>query len=96
MFSSQNLSSNLKKLDQYYQKKLTPNELDERHFINAENRNMTPFKLSPFARENYMHKRVPPTPTKLHPHITVSNEDEDLEPPHKRVLNSSRVLNYEP
>lgn len=93
VFNASFLAQNYKKLDQYYQKKLTPKELDERHFIHTDNRILTPFKLSPFARENYMHKHAPQTPHKSM--SIVSGEVENLEPPHKRILNSSRTLNYE-
>lgn len=48
MFNNENLTMNIKKLDQYYKQKLTPADLDERHFINRDKANETPYKLSPF------------------------------------------------
>ena len=38
IFSSEHLQSNMRKLDQYYAQKLTPDELDERHFISTDNK----------------------------------------------------------
>ena len=34
----ENLHNNYRRLDAYYTSKLTPDELDERHFINSDNR----------------------------------------------------------
>lgn len=42
---------NYKKLNHYYAQKLTLDELDERHFINTDNKLHTPIKYSPFARK---------------------------------------------
>jgi hypothetical protein len=33
---------------------VTPDELDERYFIQRESKNLTPFKLSPFKRTNHL------------------------------------------
>jgi hypothetical protein len=88
VLSSDNLAHNLKKLDNYYQQKLSPEELDERHFIQMDNRNFTPFKLSPFARHS--HRVMPATPQKQ-----AYSNDNTLEPPQKRVLHSQRLLNYD-
>lgn len=63
IFNSENLNTNTKRLDMYYQMKISPEELDERHFINREFRgNLTPLKMSPFARFgpfNNQNGRVP-------------------------------------
>ncbi len=50
---------------------------------------MTPFKKSPYARHSHVNKPMPATPQKV-----ISNEG-SLEPPQKRVLHSSRLLNYD-
>lgn len=49
IFNNENLNLSFRKLDSYYQQKLTVDELDERHFINSD-RLATPLKLSPFVR----------------------------------------------
>lgn len=59
IFSPEFLNSNLRKLDQYYQQKLTLEELDERHFINTDTRLQTPMKFSPFARKGPSHLYMP-------------------------------------
>lgn len=62
LLNSDNLNSNFKKLDQYYQQKLSPHELDERHFIQCDTRNLTPCKFSPYARNSHINKQMPATP----------------------------------
>jgi len=57
VFNHENLVENYKRLDQYYQEKLTPDSLDDRHFISREIRNLTPVKMSPFARTNQLHNK---------------------------------------
>jgi hypothetical protein len=74
VFHPDNLNNHLKRLDQYYQQKLCTEELDERHFIHKDGRgNLTPYKMSPFARNSHLHKPtlMPATPSK----------QEILEPP---------------
>lgn len=44
------ISTSLKKLDYYYQKKLDINDLDERFFIKERRRHLTPSKFTPFAK----------------------------------------------
>ena len=93
IFNSDHLNSNYKKLYQYYERKLSPEELDERHFIQSEKRNLTPFKMSPFARNTHVYRNLPPTPQKQL--LSDVGDKNDLEPPPKRVLHSGRMLNYE-
>ena len=93
IFSPDNLTSNNKKLHQYYERKLSPDELDERHFIQSDKRNFTPFKMSPFDRNTNLRRPMPPTPSKQP--ITDVEDKANLEPSLKRHLASSRVLNYE-
>jgi len=76
LLSADNLPHNFKKLDSYYQQKLSPHELDERHFIQLDNRNTTPFKLSPFARNSHINRIMPATPQKQ-----LYSNDNTLEPP---------------
>ena len=91
IFDNQNLSFNFKKLEQYYQSKISPDELDERHFINRDGRNLTPFKLSPYARTNQIQKQVTSHPGNESPFMakqagTDLARDGCLEPPQKRHL----------
>jgi hypothetical protein len=46
-------------LNSYYQKKVSSDELDERHFIHPDVRNLTPFKMSPYARETSIYDKEP-------------------------------------
>ena len=73
IFNNEFLAQNFRKLDVYYQQKLTLEELDERHFINTDTRLQTPLKMSPFARN--ISRNLPQTPKK---------DADDLEPPMKR------------
>jgi hypothetical protein len=52
IFSHDHLANNIKRLDQYYQKKLCPDDLDERVFLNKNIKNLAPFKVSPYARSS--------------------------------------------
>ena len=92
IFNHDNLTKNYQKLHQYYERKLSPEELDERHFIQSERRNNTPFKMSPFAVNTHLNRQMPPTPTKSI--LSEGGERSELEPPGKRI-HSGRVLNYE-
>lgn len=76
---------------------MSPSELDERHFIHSDTRNLTPFKMSPFARSHMHNRNLPATPHKQDFHSVVHTDQSSngLEPPHKRVLTSGRRLNYE-
>jgi len=73
---------------------MSPDELDERHFIHRDARNFTPFKMSPFARTSNMHKQLLPIECPFLSKQPVGDSDL-LEPPHKRQLQSSRMLNYD-
>ena len=59
IFDPAHLNKNYKKLDEYYQKKLVHEELDERHFINEDTKgNHTPVKITPFARQGMANKLI--------------------------------------
>jgi len=89
IFESEHLTNNFKvtlptkdqRLEHQYQTKITLDELDERHFINSDNRLNTPFKLSPFARR-VDQSRLSSTPKKQ------GSEEDVHEPPTKRPLHS--------
>ena len=49
--SSEFLQNNYKRLDNFYQKKLDYNHLDERIFFKDRTANITPTKFTPFARQ---------------------------------------------
>ena len=71
---------------------MSPDELDERHFIHSDTRNLTPFKMSPFARNSVINRQMPATPQKQ----GINDGDKTgLEPPQKRILHSGRMLNYD-
>lgn len=100
IFNIDNLTLNIKKLEQYYQKKISPDQLDERHFITKDVKNLTPFKLSPYARNSHLPK--PQHPGLESPILKIKQpggdseipQNEQLEPPTKRVQ-ASRMLNYD-
>ena len=49
---------NYKKLDNYYQKNLEGDTLDERIFFKERAVNLTPSKFTPFSRQGYANKVV--------------------------------------
>lgn len=61
IFHHDHLTNNFKRLDQYYQKKLTSSEdIDDRVFLNRSVKNITPFKASPYSRtsQQYIPKQT--------------------------------------
>lgn len=54
--SPDNINLNYKKLDYYYQKALTPEDIDERIFFKDRAANLTPSKFTPFSRHGHVSK----------------------------------------
>jgi len=73
------------KLDSYYQKRLNPEDLDERFYL-KEKKPHTPGKFTPFAKQGAANKN------NININITKGN---DLQIPKKTTYTSHRMLNYE-
>lgn len=52
------IGQNYKRLDNFYKKSLTGNELDERIFYRDRTLNLTPSKFTPFAKQGYANKQL--------------------------------------
>lgn len=78
IFGHEHLNNNYKRLDQYYQRKLSPDDIDDRVFLNKNIKNITPFKVSPYTRCAQL-------PRQTGNFIAAKNAPNDeLEPPQKR------------
>lgn len=55
-FSPQYIQANYNTLSKLYEKKMVPEELDERIFFKERALNLTPSKFTPFARQGYANK----------------------------------------
>jgi len=51
--SAERIQSNYMKLDKYYQNDFNPQNIDERIFFKERVMNLTPSKLTPFARQGH-------------------------------------------
>lgn len=60
-FSPRNINANYTLLNKIYEKKMIPEELDERIFFSKRALNLTPSKFTPFARQGYANKFQKPT-----------------------------------
>jgi hypothetical protein len=89
IFGHDHLNNNYKRLDQYYQKKLTPDDIDDRVFLNKNIKNLTPFKVSPYARSSQLPRQT------ANFMAAKQAPNDELEPPQKRQLQSGRMLNYD-
>ena len=75
--SSNKISNNYQRLDDYYKKNLNPEHLDERIFFKERTVNYTPSKFTPFARQGY-NKKIKPkfsNESKEHQSFKVLNYD---------------------
>ena len=55
-FAPELMAHNYRRLDKYYDKGRTGNDLDERIFLKERMANLTPSKFTPFARQGYNNK----------------------------------------
>lgn len=60
-FSPRYISANYNSLNKLYEKKMIPEDLDERIFFRERALNLTPSKFTPFARQGYANKFHKPT-----------------------------------
>lgn len=85
-FSPRHISANYNSLNKLYEKKIVPEELDERIFFRERALNLTPSKFTPFARQGYANKfHKPAIGGKLGSGIM--NKDQHF--------SSHRILNYD-
>lgn len=95
MFDYDNIRGNLKKLEAYYEKNLSPDDIDERFYM-KEKKIHTPSKFTPFARQGAINR---------HNLLPAHNNAKFLEVPGGSVpttsngvrgaFQSQRILNYE-
>lgn len=100
MFNHTSILSNTRKLENYYQKKLLADELDERFYMKDRKAN-TPGKFTPFAKQGAANKlnlygsqntQLQGQQQQAH---SLAQEIHDPNEHVKKVFHSHRVLNYE-
>lgn len=97
MFDQSMISSNTRKLEAYYQKRLLADELDERFYIKDRKAN-TPGKFTPFAKQGAANKLSQYTANQQQlqgqQQQSQGGTSEVFQQP-KKTFHSHRVLNYE-
>lgn len=81
--SPQKINGNYMKLDKYYQNNFNPHNIDERIFFKERAINLTPSKLTPFARQGHQINKT----TKFQPKFGSTKEN--------HTFSSHRILNYD-
>ena len=85
------LTSNARRLEIYYQKRLSADDIDERFYIKEHKAN-TPGKFTPFAKQGATNKLVQQATQNQQP---LSEQTSAMPQAPKKAFHSHRVLNYD-
>lgn len=94
-FSPELINLNYKRLDAVYQKKLLPDDLDERFFLKERITTLTPSKLTPFARQGYNSKALVMKIKEKEKAAESKQAAVSANPPDRKEYSSHRELDYE-